>query len=677
MPDGWSKPDYKKTPAPEGGFDSWALASLTALGKGGSKHLGNLRAGAASAEIRSGPNSVWLVVRWPEDAAIALRYGYWPEGGLEIEDVDRREGTVTITATSPSASSTVEIAVLGEEPSLLRSTVRTTPKVPLIPSFWPRDIYPLDQNNGPIETTGVVYAKQRESAVGIVYAAQTEPGKGTFLYLQNLTALNDFCRLSETNLRECVGGTWPARRLSLQPALSPIPKGKEIVISDTFLALTAGTTDDEGQVALTFLDDIAAIYPHLEQPDPERHDWPWRSEETLKALMDVEELMVEKFGGRYVRPYLGAEIPDSTVQLAVLLPALDYSEWRGDEQPPELLDELRDSLNPFYDKNVGSIVRYLPDSNVDGDAVDADHNRWKIDSWYLYRPMMQLANLADRGNESERDLFLNSLDYGMKVAHRFKYQWPVNFSTITLEPVETERDSEVPAQLGETDVAGLYAYTMLDAHQLTGEDKYLDEAQAALDRMRGLGFEIGYQFNNVAWGMAAAIRLWQLRHDDEHLERACVLMASLIQHSQLWESECGPARHFPNFFGVNCLHDAAYSAPFEEFEIYLAFHEVLRAGGELPRSIVLLRRVLPARAEPRVVLLSVGAAGGGDRHRAAAGADRPRPLDAARGPLHRRPADGAGRAGGVRLRPRLHPHHPRVHPAAREQGAALLRLPDP
>ncbi|NLO07227.1 MAG: hypothetical protein GX131_15475 [candidate division WS1 bacterium] len=588
----WKRPDYGTAGEAEGGFDAWSLESRTALTDTGSTSVAKLEAGVATIEARVSDNSTWVVLRWPEDAAIAIRCGYWPQGNLEQQGKIRaKDDEVVLRLKAPSAKFETTVRVLAEDTPLVRLTVKVTPSVPLLPAFWPRDIYPLDKKNSPEQTTGNVYAAQRESAAGFLYALLEEPGEGTFLYMQNLTALNEYCHLTKTNLQEAVGGVWPTIGLSLPAAApgSPLPAGREVVISDAFVGLTPGICDNEARLAECFLEHVAAIYPHLEQPQVERHDWPWRSEQALNELIEVKNLTVKKSSGIYVRPYLDAEVPDSTVQLAVLLPALDYSEWRGDTDPPGLLDELRDAMGAFFDRNIGSILRYLPDVAEEGPAVDGDRDRWSIDAWYLYHPLMQLANLAVRGNEEERKLFLESLDFGIDVAHKFKYEWPINFNLLKLEPMVEDRDTEVPAKLGETDVPGLYAYTMLDAYDLTGEERYLQEAEEALKHLDGLGFEIGYQFNNVAWGMAATTRLWQERNEDAHFDRMLVLMASIIHHCQIWESECGYAQHYPNFMAVNCLHDAAYSAAFEEFEILLAFHEVLRSGGDsLPDSVRML-----------------------------------------------------------------------------------------
>src|SRR5206468_949171 len=136
--------------------------------------------------------------------------------------------------------------------------------------------------------------------------------------------------------------------------------------------------------------------------------------------------------------------------------------------------------------------RYLP--NVGGDK-DKD----AVDSWYLYHPLLNLAAMALDGDRDSRDLFLQSIDFGIKAADHFKYRWPIqykitDFSVITPTAAADGR--------GQTDVGGIYAWVMLQAFELTDDKRFLDEARAAIDAAIGLNFNLNYQANLTAWGAA-------------------------------------------------------------------------------------------------------------------------------------------------------------------------------
>jgi hypothetical protein len=83
-----------------------------------------------------------------------------------------------------------------------------------------------------------------------------------------------------------------------------------------------------------------------------------------------------------------------------------------------------------------------------------------MDSWYLHHPLLNLSRLALKGDEVAKKLFLDSLDFSIKVAHHFDYEWPVFYRIDTLEVLKAETQ---PGKGGEKDVPGLYAHIMLQA----------------------------------------------------------------------------------------------------------------------------------------------------------------------------------------------------------------------
>ena len=123
-----------------------------------------------------------------------------------------------------------------------------------------------------------------------------------------------------------------------------------------------------------------------------------------------------------------------------------------------------------------------------------------MDSWYLQHPLLNLSRLALKGDKEAEKLFLDSIDFAIKVAHKFNYEWPVFYKMDTLEVVKAETQ---PGKGGEKDVPGLYAHVMLQAWELTGEKRFLAEAEKAALKLRGLGFELFYQANNTSFSAGA------------------------------------------------------------------------------------------------------------------------------------------------------------------------------
>jgi len=150
-------------------------------------------------------------------------------------------------------------------------------------------------------------------------------------------------------------------------------------------------------------------------------------------------------------------------------------------------------------------------------------------------------------------------------------------------------DVRKPGEPGQSDVGGLYAAVMIEAWDLSGDARYFEEAKAAIRALTGYRFAAGYQFNITAIGAAACLRLWQATGDGFFRDQSLLLLASFFQHTTFYDCRLGTAQFFPAFLGVLCLHDAEYTAVFEAFESFAAFHQMFEhAGDALPDSARLL-----------------------------------------------------------------------------------------
>jgi hypothetical protein len=180
------------------------------------------------------------------------------------------------------------------------------------------------------------------------------------------------------------------------------------------------------------------------------------------------------------------------------------------------------------------------------------------------------------GNDHARELYLRSVEFGIKAAQHFKYRFPIKFDINDFSVITKARGDE---DLGQTDVTGLYAYVMLLGFDLTDDDRFIDEARAAMNAARGLRFDLNYQANLTAWGAAAAARLWRATADDAWRRLSYIYLASFLHNTAMWESKIGHSASYPNFFGATALHDASYMAVLECSESFLAFQSYLRDSG--------------------------------------------------------------------------------------------------
>ncbi len=527
-----------------------------------------------------GRDALWVVVRRPEKGGIALRT-YPIMGKNTIVEVNRRDDGADWKIETNSGIYRVSLTILGD--SLLRMTSRLVPSHDLLVVFWPRDLYVLDENDDPRNAKGQVEAGQRGLNAGVCYLCLKEPAFGSVLYMQNLTALNPFFIDTRTKPDGVIGGQWP--ELGYQPPsapngdsppVDPLKKGQEYVISDALISLRDNCGTSEFETARNFVEMLTDIYPYIDKPEPEYRDWIWRADKTLLDLKTSPDVTGIHYGKTYVRPYVAAEYPDSMVQMTVLKSLREYEAWRGKADP--FSGKLADGMNGFFDEELRTLRRYLPD-------VGDDKDRDAVDSWYLYHPLMNLARLALQGEEWADTLFRKAIAFTVRAAQHFKYKWPIQYDLTDLSVITADRGDG----LGQTDVGGFYAYVMLLAHELIGDATYVAEAKAALKALENNRFELVYQTNLTAWGALACLRLWKMEDDPHYLDQAYVFIAGLMHNCELWGSHIEWADKYANFFGVTCLHDGPYMAAYEAFEMFAAFDEALKISDEdLPEALKLL-----------------------------------------------------------------------------------------
>ena len=552
------------------GVTPYVLALRRALADKDGRKVAAFIIGELEVEVRAARDAVWALIRRPGRGGLALRM-------VHIGD------EFDITRLAPENGEKLRLAVksvLGEHRVMLRggsdalehlrATVTFTPAAPTLLPFLPRDLYPLDANDDPLGTSGTVEAGQRGLNVGVLYFRLEEPAFGNVLYFQNLTAMNNFYRATKTKPDGAVGGVWPELGYlpptppqSGTPPLDPLKAGVETTLCDGILVFRHDAPPQERESARQFLQMLGVAYKMLDLPRTEYRDWIARAEHTLRDLDQAPEATIEHYGHRYVHPYTAAEYPDIMVQMSIVAAIHDWGKWQGEPHPLEA--EFKAGLGKFYDSKLKTLRRYLP--NV-GDDKDAD----AVDSLYLYHPMLNLGRLALDGDGDARTLFLKSLEFGIRAAHHFDYEWPVQYKITDFSVITETAGAD---GRGQTDVAGIYAWVMLQAFELTDDKRFLDEARGAIDAARGLRFNINYQANLTAWGAAACVRLWRITNEPVYLEQSYVYLGSFFHNCEIWESEIELAQHYSNFLGATCLQDAPYMAIYECFDSYTAFEYYL------------------------------------------------------------------------------------------------------
>ncbi|SDF80426.1 hypothetical protein [Chitinophaga filiformis] len=567
------------------GLSPWAATSMKELaGSNGSLFSKNI--GQYCFYGHSGEDSLWITAAFNEKIKIAFRTAYSPDGPV-INNITREDNRIFCSLTSQTGHFEVEIQFPDNEKPVLRYTVRFQAAAAMAVPFWPRDILIISED-GSQEHEGEIYIPQVGMRSGLIYAGITKPESGSFLYLQNFSALNDYFSTTMTSPADTVGGTWPELGFSLPPTKDKLlPPDRMITIADAFIAFDPVLPDNQFTIARQFIDRLADLYIHLPRPAVAYHDYRDVLNRSLKDIETTPGCWCYHGGKSYLNAYVSdyKNPPEVMVQLAVLLPLLDYAAWLGKDLP--LMGQLKDVLWEFYDKDKGFLRRWLPlvDSMLDGSEPHKVPD--VMDSWYLYHPLLNLSRMALAGDDTAKDLFLKSLEFSIKVARHFNYRWPVFYNVNTLEVIKEET---APGEGGEKDVAGIYAHVMLQAWELTGDKRYFEEAEKAAQSLTAYGFKIMYQSNNTAFSTGAMLRLYNETKNELYLNLSYLFFANLFANVALWQCDYGNLKHFPLFFALFPLTNAPYIAVYEEQECFAAFHNFLALANDTPllRSAALL-----------------------------------------------------------------------------------------
>lgn len=569
------------------GVSPWMLSVLDELGSERKAPHWTYSQNDFLFEIVDGTQSLWIIVRFPAGGEIAFRPAYCPDGKLEIDEIQQTEAGIEVQISSTVGGFRMFLEFPRSNLPMLHCKTTINPIAPLLIPFWPRDVIPLGRQEDLTNSEGIIFTKQVGPRSGMTYFSLTRPKGGSVLYFQNLTSLNDYARQTETSLAEVVGGEWPELGLALPTSTEKtIAADQETVISDAYVVFSPRVPRDDLQMAPQFLDMLAQVYLALPRNETNYIHWPDVAKKSLRDLQESEKCVSQVRGRRYLRAYVADydNPPESMVQLTALLPLMEYSEWSEKQIP--LSDELLGGLPNFYDDEAKVFGRWMMAEKNKLDGSEPQKNPEAMDSWYLYHSLLNISRLALHGDKTAQKLFLDSMDYAIKVAHRFEYRWPVFYNMYTLE-VQIPETKE--GEGGETDVPAVYAHVMLQAYQLTKEERYLEEAKKAARSLRGLGFHLFYQANIVLFGSGALLRLWKETGDEEFLQLSQVCLANIFNQLWLWECNYGYAEHYRTFFALFPLKDAPYTAVYEELEALAAFHDYLNySGTELPESLRIL-----------------------------------------------------------------------------------------
>lgn len=410
---------------------------------------------------------------------------------------------------------------------------------------------------------------------------------GSIFYLQDLSRLSDLAQDTQSSLADSVRVDWPeiGIRLNTGPEGS-LKNGKPDTVSHFHLILDSGSVLGAGDTSCRYITYLEKVYKKLFRPKTSLANFFALAENCLTTLSTHHGCWQQVESISFLNAYLNdyGNPPESMVQLAVLSSLNDFGKRFSSKRASEISDQLIWGLPCFFNEKTGCLERWIPQKSLQLDGSEEQKKPRVMDSWYLHYPLMQLALLMENGLEDDglREIFYRSLSFCIKVAKRFRYKWPVFYDLDTLKKLKSETS---PGQGGEKDVGGLYAALTLKAFRLSGDERYLKEAENSCEPLVEMGTSLIYQSNNTALAAEAMLDLWDLKGERKYLELCKQCLENLLRNTGLWARRYGNSKEVPTFFSVFPLTDAPYSAIFEEQECLQIFHRILKKSYSRNRCI--------------------------------------------------------------------------------------------
>lgn len=249
---------------------------------------------------------------------------------------------------------------------------------------------------------------------------------------------------------------------------------------------------------------ISKLPAYADYPD-NATSWTDYAERSFEELLIEDDCWIsEATVDKGFRPYVkgadgwgsGSWVRSSTELMAgidVLWPMYRYLQLNPNSTRENMVTEFINEL-PNY---------YAPTLKQTLNNPFTGHTSYRHDSWYyVENSILKFGHLYKISNITAlEEPYVNSLESGLEMADNLNYLFP------QFVEASTKRATfNTNINYG---TAGLLAYSLVDAYELTQNSTFLTEAENALIALRGVGrpYDTAYEPQELAAGVAAAARM--------------------------------------------------------------------------------------------------------------------------------------------------------------------------
>lgn len=454
------------------------------------------------------------------------------------------------------------------------------------------DVFILDAEGYKFPKKGKIYLSQHQLRSAQCYFDLGINEGGNMLYFQDLGYLNDYAEAINASLSDCVKVRWPELGLVLPfSEFEPLNPDKDYVLNNGHVILDPAISKTAIEASQSYTRLLFEIYQYLKKPELTVKPIVTYASRSLRDLSRNHGCwqQIQKYG--YLNAYYnGYGTPaESMVQMTVIDPLIRYTERFKSQNAKHIIEGLLAGFGEFYEEKIGCFGRWIRGRVQHLDGEEEQKKPRVMDSWYLFHPLIHLANVL-RKNADDEELssrFYSSVDFCIKVAKHFDYKWPIFYDIDSLDIIKGESK---PGAGGEKDVPGLYAFLMLRAFELSEKNVYLQEAKRAAKSLFEYGFDLIYQSNNTTYAAEALLKLWTITKESKYLLYSELCWGNIVRNCGIWNRTYGNSKEYPTFFTLFPLSDAKYSAIFEEHEVLASIRRfmVLADQSKAPLSVELM-----------------------------------------------------------------------------------------
>jgi hypothetical protein len=230
--------------------------------------------------------------------------------------------------------------------------------------------------------------------------------------------------------------------------------------------------------------------------------WALYAERTIEDVLTDDDSVFEEpsTGITGLRPYVkgtdGWGGPERTREITELMAAMDvlwplyrYLQLHPDTGRQELVESLIAELPKYYNAS---------DKQTTNRPGETKHDSW----YFMENSVLKFGHLYRISGLSHlEEPYLGSLDSAIEMAHHFGYLFP--------QFVDLQKQRAAGYNTNNYSTAGLLAYALVDAFELTGDIVYLVEAENALLAMLSVNhpLELLYEPQELAAAAGAAARM--------------------------------------------------------------------------------------------------------------------------------------------------------------------------